>query len=181
MSLFASLRPQEYVTSIYHIHLDRLWQAGMRGIVTDLDNTLVAWNSPVAPPKLVAWLEHVRERGFRVCIVSNNDQLRVSSFAAPLGIESLHKAHKPRRAAFVRALRKLETNASETCMVGDQLFTDILGGNRMGFHTILVRPVHVREFPGTRAARLLERIVLRNVPLQPSDEYFHFTAPETAD
>ncbi len=181
MSLFASLRPQEYVTSIYHIHLDRLWQAGVRGIVTDLDNTLVAWNSPVAPPKLAAWLDHVRERGFRVCIVSNNDRLRVSSFAEPLGIESLHKARKPRRAAFVRALQKLRTNAGETCMVGDQLFTDILGGNRMGFYTILVRPVHVREFSGTRAIRLLERIVLRDVPLQTAEEYFHYAIAETAN
>jgi len=181
MSLFASLRPQEYVTSIYHIHLDRLWQAGIRGIVTDLDNTLVEWNSPVAPPKLVAWLDHVREQGFRVCIVSNNDQLRVSQFAGPLGIASLSKAHKPRRDAFLWALRTLSTKAGETCMIGDQLFTDILGGNRLGFYTILVRPVHVREFPGTRAVRLLERIVLRKVQLQPAGEYFHYTEAEAAN
>lgn len=159
--MLRALRPREFVVSIYHIDVDRLWNAGIRGIVTDLDNTLVEWNSPAASPKLVAWLEGLRERGFRTCILSNNAAARVESFAAPLGIPALFKARKPRRSPFARALEVLGTSAEQTAMVGDQLFTDILGGNRMGLYTILVRPIHAREFFGTRFVRLLERQVLK--------------------
>ncbi len=159
--MLGSLRPHEYVTSIYHIHLERLWENGIRGIITDLDNTLVEWNSPHATEKLMAWLVQVERLGFRICILSNNrDALRVSNFARPLNIPALHKAGKPRKASFYTALSQLNTDATATAMIGDQLFTDILGGNRLGMYTILVEPIHPHEFIGTRLIRLAERAVL---------------------
>lgn len=171
--MLSLLRPREYVASIYHIDLNRLWEMGIRGIVTDLDNTLVEWNAPAATPKLVAWTTALLDRGFQVCIVSNNDAARVSEFARPLGIPALHKARKPRRASFFEALRVLGTTPAETAMVGDQLFTDVLGGNRSGLYTILVAPIHRREFVGTRLVRVAERAVLRVVAkIEEREEHF---------
>lgn len=158
--MFEILRPRLFATSIYQLDLAMLWEMGMRAVVTDLDNTLIEWNNSAAAPQLVAWLDHLRQHGFRVCIVSNNDQSRVESFATPLGVPAISKARKPRRSAFLRALQITETDASHTIMLGDQVFTDILGGNRMGMYTILVRPIHGREAWGTRMVRFVERMVL---------------------
>jgi uncharacterized protein len=152
--------PDLYVQSIFEIDLDRLQDRGIKGIVTDLDNTLVEWNTPGATPKLVLWLDEVRARGFKVCIVSNNSATRVETFAKPLGIPAIYGAKKPRRAAFERALQLIGTQAHDTVMVGDQIFTDIAGGNRMGMFTILVAPISKHEWIGTRINRTLEHLVL---------------------
>lgn len=177
MSVLDSLRPREYVTSIYHIHLERLWQKGIRGIITDLDNTLVEWNSSIATEKLVAWLQEVQKMGFHICILSNNDALRVMSFARPLNIPALHKARKPRKRSFYTALSLLESQPEETAMIGDQLFTDILGGNRMGLYTILVEPVHPHEFIGTRFVRRIERRILEGQRPSEGEAWYDSYAP----
>ncbi len=172
MELFKRLYPTEYVSSIYHIDISRLWDEGKRAIITDLDNTLVKWNAPSATPKLVSWLKMVQDTGFKVCILSNNDRLRVTEFAKPLGLNALDMARKPRHQGFERALHLLQVSAKETVMIGDQVFTDILGGNRMGMYTVLVVPIHEQEFIGTRVMRRMERIVLRRIPLSQHAEYF---------
>lgn len=172
MVLFARFLPVEYVNSIYHIHLRQLWETGMRGIVTDLDNTLVEWNAPNAPAKLVAWLEHARELGYKVCILSNNHGPRVAAFAAPLGLPAIDSARKPRSFAYGQALAQTGTEARQTLMIGDQLFTDIWGGNRVGMHTVLVRPIPGREHRATRLIRRVERLVLGSRVPEAAGEYF---------
>ncbi|KUO97487.1 HAD family hydrolase [Ferroacidibacillus organovorans] len=162
--MLSSLKPNEYVTSIYHIDVKALADRGIRGILTDLDNTLVAWNSPQATPKLVAWLSHVKNLGFRVMILSNNEEARVRSFAEPLGIPCIAPARKPRTVNFHKALAQMNVSAGETAMVGDQLFTDVLGGNRAGLYTILVQPIHSKEWIGTKLNRIAERFVLARLP-----------------
>lgn len=168
------LYPREYVSSIYHIDVSRLWKDGKRAIITDLDNTLVRWNAPSATPKLVSWLKMVQDVGFKVCILSNNDHLRVTEFAQPLGLPALDMAKKPRLRGFQRALSLLQVSAKETVMIGDQVFTDVFGGNRMGMYTVLVMPIHEQEYIGTRVMRRMERIVLRRVPLSQQAEYFPY-------
>lgn len=153
------LRPREAVTSIYQIDATRLWNQGYRAILTDLDNTLTEWNSPVAEPKLVAWLGALRESGFRVCILSNNGRPRVEAFADTLGIPAVWKAGKPQRRAFRRALRLLGAEAGQAVMIGDQMFTDVWGGNRMGMYTVLVEPIARREAGRTRLLRWLEDLL----------------------
>ncbi|WP_131927734.1 YqeG family HAD IIIA-type phosphatase [Effusibacillus lacus] len=157
------LIPSLYVQSIYHIDLDELIAQGIKGIITDLDNTLVSWDSPYATPKLVAWLEDVKERGLRVCIVSNNKRIRVEEFARPLNLPCIHGARKPVRGAFRRAMQIMGTKPHETVVVGDQIFTDVLGANRMGLNSILVLPIATKEWPGTKVLRSMERIVLKGL------------------
>ena len=156
------LIPDLFVESVYDIDLDQLQARGIKGIITDLDNTLVRWDEPDATPKLIEWLDHVRDtRGIKVCIVSNNQDHRVERFAKPLDIPWIAKARKPKNAPFHKGLNLLGTKVEETVVIGDQLFTDVLGGNRMGLYTILVVPVGEKEFIGTKVLRLMERVALR--------------------
>lgn len=170
--MLAVFLPDEYVSSIYHIDLARLWDAGMRGLVTDLDNTLVAWGTQQAPQKLVAWLDHARAIGFRVCILSNNHETRVSQFANELGIPALSRARKPRSASYLKAMTMIEVQPAQTVMIGDQLFTDIWGGNRLGVYTILVSPVPGRQHRGTVVIRRIEKLVLKGREPVTGDEHF---------
>lgn len=163
------LQPQLYVQSIYDIDLDRLVSRGMKGLILDLDNTLVGWNQPIASEKLMAWLGVVRGHQLKTCIVSNNMSDRVERFAQHIGVMAIAKAAKPRRKAFRLAMHKMRTQPPQTAVVGDQVFTDILGGNRLSLFTILVRPLNEREFWTTQLVRRLERAVL------PADDPSHLS------
>ncbi len=153
--------PDEYLPSIHWVDPARLGRRGIRGIILDLDNTLVEWNHPEPPEELLGWFAKVRQAGLRTCVVSNNSAARVQGFVHRLEIPGIDKAVKPRRGAFRRAMALMGTSPGETAVVGDQIFTDILGGKRLGLYTILVAPVTRREFIGTRLVRLVEGAFLR--------------------
>ena len=146
---------------MYDIDVAALRARGIRGMILDLDNTIVPWGAREAGPALPVWIADVRRAGLRLCIVSNNMGRRVTTLATSLGLPLVTGALKPRRKALRRALSVMGTTPDATALVGDQLFTDILGGNRLGLHTILVRPQSPREFPLTRVVRVLERALLR--------------------
>jgi uncharacterized protein len=159
--VFRLMVPNLYVESIYEIDFDELKRRGVKSIIVDLDNTLVESTRADATPRLVKWLDRVQEMGFHVMIVSNNHKTRVSYFATPLHIPFIHRAKKPFTSSFRQAMQKLGTNHTQTAMIGDQLLTDILGGNRMGLYTILVVPLSNIEGFFTRINRKLERFVFR--------------------
>lgn len=156
--------PRLQVASVYEINLDELHAAGVRGIITDLDNTLVGARDPQATPELMEWLKTVRARGFTVVIVSNNNRTRVSRFAEPIGITSIAAAKKPLRRAFRQALDVLGLAPEQTVVIGDQLLTDVFGANRMGMHAILVTPIAPQdESPFTRINRRIERRIFQSL------------------
>jgi HAD superfamily phosphatase (TIGR01668 family) len=153
--------PRLRVKTVYDIPLAELWDNGIRGIITDLDNTLVGAKEPLATPELIVWLEQVKAAGFKVVIVSNNNESRVKSFADPLQIPYIHRAKKPSNAAFHKALQWMGLTAEKTVVIGDQMLTDVLGGNRMGLHTILVLPIALLdEGFFTKINRRIEKILL---------------------
>ncbi|MCJ7841803.1 YqeG family HAD IIIA-type phosphatase [Lederbergia sp. NSJ-179] len=154
--------PGEYVKSIYHISPFVLKEKGIKGIITDLDNTLVEWDRPNATPKLIEWLNEMKRHHIKITIVSNNNEERVRIFSDPLNIPFISKARKPMRAAFKKALFKMGLEREETVIIGDQLLTDIFGGNRMGFHTILVMPVANSDGFFTQFNRKIERRIMAN-------------------
>lgn len=154
------LMPDQFVESIHDIDIEELRQRKIRGVITDLDNTLVEWHRPFATPEVEAWLLRLREAGIQVTVVSNNKQDRVDRFCTPLGVRYIWEARKPTNQAFLRAMREMDVKIEETVVIGDQLFTDVLGGNRLGFHTILVVPVAATDGFWTRFNRQLERVAL---------------------
>lgn len=161
IELFA---PNLKVQTVYDIPLDELYANGIRGIITDLDNTLVSQKTAAATKELVEWLDNVREMGINVVIVSNNNESRVGAFASPLNIPYIFKAKKPTQGAFARAIAILDLKPSEILMVGDQMMTDVFGGNKMGLHTVLVQSIAPHEEGmGTKINRQLERIAIHRL------------------
>ncbi len=133
-------------------------------IILDLDNTLVRWQQEDISLEVVSWIEEAKKLGFALCILSNSfSGHRVKRMAERLNIPFVRRAKKPGRAGFQQAFRLLGHHAEQTAIIGDQLFTDILGGNRAGVHTILVNPMHTREFLYTRIiSRPPERMLIRH-------------------
>ncbi len=152
--------PNQHVKSIFEITPDTLAERGVKGIITDLDNTLVEWDRPNATPKLIKWFEDMKNSNIKVTIVSNNNENRVKAFSEPLNIPFIYQARKPMGRAFRRALAEMGLQQEETVVIGDQLLTDVLGGNRSGFHTVLVVPVAQTDGFVTRFNRKVERRIL---------------------
>lgn len=160
--MLSKLVPRLKADTIYDIPLDKLWENGIRGIITDLDNTLVGARVPLATPELVEWLKQARERGFQIVIVSNNNRIRVSKFAEPIVVPFISGARKPFNRAFVKAMGLMELEPAQVAVVGDQMLTDVLGGNRIGLFTVMVNPIAVKdEGFFTRINRRIEKLALR--------------------
>lgn len=160
-------RPRELAPGVPQIQLADLWHRGIRGIVLDVDNTLCAWEwaHAVVEEPVREWVARAKDLGFRLSIISNGRTSRVAEVAETLQIPFVARARKPGPAGFRRALLLLGTEPATTAAVGDQLLTDILGGNRAGLYTILVPPVSCREFAGTKVSRLIEGFLRRHLGL----------------
>lgn len=159
MRLLQLLTPDQYVETLAEIDLEDLGRKNIEAIICDLDNTLVPWGSEEISSSTVDWLEQVHDR-FKVAIVSNAMSDRVMRVSERLGVPAVGGATKPRRQGYRRVLKTLSASAERTAVVGDQLFTDILGGNRMGMCTILVLPLSGKDFLLTRIVRFVERQAL---------------------
>ncbi|MCE5322480.1 YqeG family HAD IIIA-type phosphatase [bacterium] len=161
-------RPDQYVRNISEIDLVVLRQSGYEALMLDLDNTILPWASSQVPESSRCWVESAKAMGMKMCIISNtHNPKRLDAVARELGISCVFRALKPRPHGFNNALKMLGCKAENCVVVGDQLLTDILGGNWACMHTILVEPMHPKEFIGTKLSRLLERWImhrLRKVP-----------------
>ncbi len=154
------LRPDEHVGCVAEVDVAILKQDGFDTLLLDLDNTLLPWSSSQLPEPSRKWIEGAKRLGMKICIVSNtHNPARLRAIADQLGIESIHRALKPFRTGFAKALRILGSVPGAAVVIGDQLLTDIAGGNRAGMRTILVEPMDSREFVGTKISRLVERLV----------------------
>ncbi|MBS4536180.1 YqeG family HAD IIIA-type phosphatase [Clostridium sp. D2Q-14] len=157
------LIPNLYVDSIFDIDLQKLVDNGIKGLIIDIDNTLVAWDKKTAPDSVIKWFDEIREKGLDLCLVSNNTEDRVVKFTEKIKIRAFHSAKKPTKAPFYKAMKYLNTDKNNTAIIGDQIFTDVLGGNRIGIYTILVVPIKSKEFWWTTIVRRFERFVLRKI------------------
>lgn len=151
--------PGEYAESAYSIDFERLYREGYRGVIFDIDNTLVPHGAP-ADEKAVAFFQRLRNIGFSCMLLSNNKEPRVKMFHDAVAVSYIHKAGKPKAGGYRRAMREMGTDESNTIFVGDQIFTDIYGANLAGIRTILVKPIHPKEEIQIVFKRYLEKIVL---------------------
>ena len=159
--MFKILRPKVYVDSICNIDLKKLKKTKkIKGIIVDLDNTLVAWGKKEIDNKIIDWVEEAKKLGLKICIVSNTNSKRVAEFAKIFNIPYHSKYFKPFSIAFNNGLKILDTKKSETVVIGDQIFTDILGGNRLKLLTILVVPIVKKDSIGTFLHRNFEKIII---------------------
>ncbi len=152
-----------YANSIYDIDFEKLKERGITSLIFDIDNTLVPQKVLNPDRKVISLFKFLKSKGFKVCLISNNTTKRVNNFTKGTGVKGISWAIKPRKSAFYKALEMLDSTPDETAVVGDQIFTDILGGHRVGLFTILVRPLSNEEFGWTKIMRKLEKKVLKKV------------------
>lgn len=156
------LRPDLILGSVLEVTPAFCAERGLRGLMFDADNTLVPRSHYHPSPATARWLGELRAAGLALCILSNSRHVgKVAAMGQAFGMPAVSLARKPARSGFRRALALLGTAADQTAMVGDQIFTDILGGNRAGVTTILVTPLHHRDFVLYRPLRRVERRLLR--------------------
>lgn len=154
------LKPDLHVASVTDVTLDWLRSRHVRGVLVDADDTLVTRADGPVDPAFVTWLRALRDAGLKVAVLSNGNRQRVVALGAELGIPAFALSGKPLSIAFRRGVKALGTTPATTAMVGDQLFTDVLGAKWAGLVSVLVTPLTPGRHAHTRAARRLERWVL---------------------
>lgn len=156
MSIFF---PGEYLDSTYVIDFDKLYKDGYRGIIFDVDNTLVPHGEP-ADERAKALFTHLKELGYSCVLLSNNKEPRVKMFNDVVQVNYIFKANKPLPGNYKKAMEIMGTKKENTLFVGDQIFTDVMGGNLAGIRTILVKPIHPKEEIQIVLKRIPEKLIL---------------------
>ena len=136
--------PDEYLESTYQIDFEEMYNKGYRGVLFDIDNTLVPHGAP-ADERAIALFRRLKEIGFQTCLISNNKEPRVKSFCEQVGSSYIYKAGKPLPKGYLEGIRKMGIKKQNTIFVGDQIFTDVFGAKRAEVYTILVKPIHPKE------------------------------------
>ena len=152
--------PRLMLEKIQDISIEKLDNNGIKGLILDIDNTLVPEHMREADENAVKWIERMKNAGFKICIVSNASKKRVIKFNERLELYAIHRASKPGTKSFLKAARLLDFKNENIAVVGDQIFTDIFGGNRVNMFTILVTPIHKKESLFIRLKRIPEKLVL---------------------
>ena len=158
---FSDLYPTKEEASAYLIPYESYYALGKRGIIYDIDNTLVMHGAP-ADKRSIELFEKLRFIGFKTILLSNNRDERVKPFAEAVGSPYIYKAGKPGKRGYLEAMRMMSTVPETTLLVGDQIFTDVWGANRCGIETILTSPIDPREEIQIVLKRRLEWLVLKS-------------------
>ena len=156
---FKKFFPKKVVRSTYSINFKKYYKNGYKGVLFDIDNTLVP-HGEAADDKAVKFFQKLRDIGFKFCLISNNKEERVRTFAEKVGAPYIYDAHKPSTEGYNKAMDIIGTDINETIFVGDQVFTDVFGGNRASLYTILVRPIHHKEEIQIVLKRYIEKPIL---------------------
>ena len=154
------LMPDFLLPDVYALTDAFLDEHGIRGIIFDIDNTLVGFREPRPTAKVLALLQHRREKGIQVAIASNNKEERVKSFAEGLGLSAYHRSAKPLGFVLGKIRKEFGLPAKQIALVGDQVYTDMLGGNLAGMLTVMVEPIDTKETRLFRFKRKMEMPVI---------------------
>lgn len=156
---FDKFYPDEWRDSAYNIDYEALYTEGYRGIIFDIDNTLVEHGAD-ANEAAIRLFDRIKNIGFEICLLSNNKKPRVERFNKDVNVNYIFQAQKPISKNYLAAAMMMRTSINSTICIGDQIFTDIYGANKTGINTILVRPISKKEILQVRLKRKLEAIVL---------------------
>ena len=160
MSIF---KPDMYKNNIYEIDYKKLKKIGIKILVFDFDNTIVEAGNHVVSDKLKELFIELKKT-FEVYIISNTlNKPKIDKFASSCGVSYVYDARKPSLKGYKQVARFNDIEKNKICMIGDQLITDIWGAKRMGFFSILVDPINLNEWFGTRINRFLEKIIFKKL------------------
>lgn len=149
--------PKMYKKNIFEINYDKLKDSNIKLLIFDLDNTILLIDNDTPSKKVSNFIKELKKK-FKVCILSNNtNRKRINKVKNALDIECISFGLKPFSIGFKRAMRKMKCSKEETCIIGDQIMTDIIGGNRQHIYTVLVEPLGIKDLKVTSLNRLLEK------------------------
>ena len=151
--------PDAYYDSTFDIPFEELYHKGYRGVMFDIDNTLVPHNAP-ADDRARELMRRLKEIGYKTCLISNNREKRVEPFAKELETSFICMALKPLTGGYIRGMDRIGTRPDNTIYVGDQIFTDVIGARKLGLKTILVKPINPKEEIQIILKRIPEKAVL---------------------
>ena len=154
-----TLFPDVYLNSTYDIDFEKLYAMGYRGVIFDIDNTLVPHGAD-ADARAEAFFRELKRIGFTCCLLSNNQKERVERFNKNIQVLYLENAHKPGKKGYRKAMEMMGTGLQQTLFVGDQIFTDVFGAKNTGIFSILVKPIHPKEEIQIVLKRFLEKPVI---------------------
>ena len=155
------LYPNLYLTNVKEITLELLNKNKIKGLILDVDNTLIDFDKNLLEG-VKQWCDNLKQNNIKMCILSNTNKIKkVEKVAKILDLEYLYFAHKPNKKGFYKAQKLLGLKVNEIATVGDQVFTDVLGGNRVGMFTILTKPIDERDIIITKIKRPFENAVIK--------------------
>ena len=161
--MIENYKPTYILEAVYYLTPQMLKEKGIKAVLVDLDNTLIAWNNPLGTPQMRTWLEEMKRAKIPVMVVSNNKYPRIKKAVEPFGIDFVSRAIKPFTRGMNIAKKRLDLKPEELVMVGDQLMTDIRAANRAGIPSILVKPLIESDAWITKFNRAREKRVMRKL------------------
>ena len=156
------LYPKEYVKSVKDINIDFLKKHNIKGLILDVDNTLISLDKKM-PAGIVEWVKNIKTNGIKICILSNSNKIdKVEAVAKLIESPYIFFGKKPLKSGFLRAQNILKLKAGNIAVVGDQIFTDVIGANRCGMFSILVKPIEEKDYLITKIKRPLEKMIIKS-------------------
>ena len=153
--------PKEYLNSVKDISIELLNKNNIKGLILDVDNTLISLDKKM-PAGIVEWVKNVKANGIKICILSNSNKIdKVEAVAKLIESPYIFFGKKPLKSGFCRARDILKLKESEIAVVGDQIFTDIIGANRCNMFSILVKPIEEKDYLITKIKRPLEKFIIK--------------------
>lgn len=161
--MFLKFKPTWMLEAIYQLTPEVLAKNNIKAVLTDLDNTLIAWNNPDGTAELLAWIDSMKSAGIPVIVVSNNKAERVERAISHLNLDYVSRALKPLTKGMDEAVEKLQLPKENIVMVGDQIMTDIRASNGAGIRSILVKPIVESDAWNTKPNRAMEKIIMKQL------------------
>ena len=154
--------PKEYLNSVKDISIELLNKNNIKGLILDVDNTLISLDKKM-PAGIVKWVKNVKANGIKICILSNSNKIdKVEAVAKLIESPYIFFGKKPLKSGFLRAQNILKLKAGNIAVVGDQIFTDVIGANRCGMFSILVKPIEEKDYLITKIKRPLEKMIIKS-------------------
>ena len=156
-----NLKPDLIYKGVQYIDLSELKKRGVEGILLDIDNTLIDYTKKLSN-EIIKWVNAAKSQGFKLCILSNSNKLdKITKVADKLELEYISFAKKPSKGGYLKAADLLKLENNKIAMIGDQVFTDVLGANKVGMLAIYVEPINKKEYWYTKWKRPIESLILK--------------------
>ena len=153
---------KEYLNSVKDISIELLNKHNIKGLILDVDNTLINLDRKM-PEGISDWAKNLKDYGIKICILSNSNKIdKVGAVAKILNVPYIFFGKKPLKSGFLRAKEILKLDNENIAVVGDQIFTDIIGANRCNMYSILVKPIEEKDYIITRIKRPIEKLIIKN-------------------